>query len=72
MLNNHANTDTHHRAIIFLINARNTLGTSDSLIVEDLFDGYKIDKATLNNKKQLAKPRLCWCKGSARRKHHFA
>jgi predicted RND superfamily exporter protein len=28
-----------------LINARNTLGTSDSLIVEDLFDGYKIDKA---------------------------
>jgi predicted RND superfamily exporter protein len=37
-----------------LINARNTLGTSDSLIVEDLFDGYKIDKATLNNKKQLA------------------
>ena len=37
-----------------LINTRNTYGTADSLIVEDLFDNYKIDKATLSSKKQLA------------------
>ncbi|MDC9714707.1 MAG: MMPL family transporter [Gammaproteobacteria bacterium] len=37
-----------------LINARNTHGTTDSLIVEDLFDNYKINKSTLNAKKQLA------------------
>ncbi len=37
-----------------LINTRNTHGTADSLIVEDLFEDYKIDKATLSAKKQLA------------------
>jgi hypothetical protein len=37
-----------------LINARNTLGTEDSLIVGDLFDDYKIDQSTLSAKKQLA------------------
>jgi hypothetical protein len=29
-------------------------GKLDSLIVEDLFDDYKINKATLSSKKQLA------------------
>ncbi len=37
-----------------LINTRNTHGTADSLVVEDLFDNYKIDKSTLSNKKKLA------------------
>jgi predicted RND superfamily exporter protein len=37
-----------------LMNARNTHGTKDSLIVDDLFDNYKIDEKTLNAKKQLA------------------
>ncbi|CAC9457739.1 Predicted exporter of the RND superfamily [uncultured Gammaproteobacteria bacterium] len=41
-------------AVNSLINARNTLGTEDSLIVGDLFDDYKIDQSTLSAKKQLA------------------
>ncbi len=44
----------HIEEVNSLINARNTLGTTDSLIVEDLFDDYKIDKSTLSAKKQLA------------------
>ncbi|WP_428086753.1 efflux RND transporter permease subunit [Candidatus Thioglobus sp.] len=37
-----------------LINSRNTHGTKESLIVDDLFDNFKIDKQTLASKKQLA------------------
>jgi predicted RND superfamily exporter protein len=37
-----------------LLNARNTLGTKESLLVEDLFEDFKINEKELSRKKQLA------------------
>jgi predicted RND superfamily exporter protein len=37
-----------------LLNARNTFGTEESLIVEDLFEDFEVDKNTLADKKRLA------------------